>query len=41
MIHYNRLTQKQHYNLEAMKQEGGMAVSAVWRLVYFLAPCPS
>ena len=22
-------------------KEGGMAVSAVWRTVYFLAPCPS
>ena len=21
-------------------EKGGMAVSAVWRLVYFLAPCP-
>ncbi len=34
MIHYNRLTQEQRYNHEAMKQEGGMAVSAVWRLAY-------
>ena len=22
------------------QKKGGMAVSAVWRLVYFLAPCP-
>ncbi len=25
----------------AAEKKGGMAVSAVWRLVYFLAPCPS
>ena len=27
--------------LDFAAEKGGMAVSAVWRLVYFLAPCPS
>ena len=26
--------------LDFAAEKGGMAVSAVWRLVYFLAPCP-
>ena len=27
--------------LDFAAEKGGMAVSAVWRRVYFLAPCPS